>query len=260
MTMPETIFMTHGMWGGGWYWGKFKAFFEARGYRCVVPTLRYHDVDPAAAPDPRLGTTSLLDYARDLEEEIASLGANPILMGHSMGALLSAMLASRGIGKALVQLNPGPPRGVFALRPSVLRAFRSALTTWGFWRRPFRQTFAEATYSMLHLLTAEEQREAYARFVYESGRAASEVGFWPFDRGRASEVREERIGCPVLVIAGADDRITPVAVTRKIAARYGSRAAYREFSDHAHWTVGEPGWESVATYIAEWLSKALGLG
>lgn len=258
--MTDTIFMIHGMWGGGWYWAKFKAFFEARGYRCVAPTLRYHDVDPSVEPDPNLGTTSLLDYARDLEEEIASLGTDPILMGHSMGGLLGAILASRGHGKALVQLNPAPPRGVFALRPSVIRSFWSGLTTWAFWRKPFRQTFAEAVYSMLQVLTPEEQRDAYARFVYESGRAASEVGFWPFDRHRASAVREERVPCPVLVVAGAEDRITPAAVTRQIAARYSPYAAYREFPGHAHWTVGEPGWEDVATYVAEWLREALGAG
>lgn len=258
--MTDTIFMTHGMWGGGWYWAKFKAFFQARGYRCVAPTLRYHDADPAAQPDPRLGTTSLLDYVRDLEEEIASLGTDPILMGHSMGGLLSAILASRGHGKALVQLNPGPPRGVFALRPSAIRAFWSALTMWGFWRKPFRQTFAEAADSMLQMCPPDQQRDAYARFVYESGRAASEIGFWLFDRGRASEVQEERVRCPVLIVAGVEDRITPTAVTRQIAARYGPHATYREFPDHAHWTVGEPGWEDVATYVAEWLRDALGSG
>lgn len=258
--MTDTIFMIHGMWGGGWYWSKFRAFFEDRGFRCVATTLRYHDVDPAAPPDPNLGTTSLLDYARDLEEEIASLGTDPILMGHSMGGLLSAILASRGHGKALVQLNPGPPRGVFALRPAVIRSFWSALTRWGFWRRPFRQTFEEASYSMLQLFTPEEQRAAYARFVHESGRAASETGFWLFDRHKASQVIEERIRCPVLVVAGAEDRITPVAVTRQVAARYGSRCTYREFPGHAHWTVGEPGWQDVATYIGAWLGDVLPSG
>lgn len=258
--MTDTIVMIHGMWGGGWYWAKFKRYFERRGYRCVAPTLRYHDADPTAAPDPALGTTSLLDYARDLEEEIAGLGSDPILMGHSMGGLFAAVLASRGHGKALVQLNPCPPRGVFALRPSVIRAFWSALTTWGFWRKPFRQTYGEAVYSMLQLLPPDQQREAYGRFVHESGRAASEVGFCPFDRGRASQVHEEEIRCPVLIVAGVEDRITPPVVARQIAARYGPQAVYREFPGHAHWMMGEPGWEDVATQVAQWLHDALGSG
>jgi pimeloyl-ACP methyl ester carboxylesterase len=142
----------------------------------------------------------------------------------------------------------------------VIRSFWSGLSSWGFWCKPFRQSFAEAVYSMLQLLPPEEQREVYARFVYESGRAASEIGFWPFDRRHASQVSEERVRCPVLLVAGAKDRITPAAVTRQIAARYGPGAEYREFPHHAHWTEGEPGWEDVATYVALWLSEALGSG
>ena len=78
--MVETIVMIHGMWGGSWYWEGYKKLFEAKGYRCIIPTLRFHDMDPKSIPNPELGTTSLLDYARDLEEEIRGLDSQPILM------------------------------------------------------------------------------------------------------------------------------------------------------------------------------------
>ncbi len=103
--MAETVVMIHGMWGSGWYWENFKGFFESKGYQCVVPTLRYHDMDPNGVPDPRLGTTSLLDYAADLEKLIRELHVMSILMGHSMGGLLAQILGSRGLAKALVLLN-----------------------------------------------------------------------------------------------------------------------------------------------------------
>ena len=109
--MTETIVMIHGMWGTGWYWENFKRFFEGKGYHCVVPTLRFHDMDPKGLPDPRLGTTSLLDYAADLEKLIRELHATPILMGHSMGGLLAQILGSRGLAKALVLLTPASPHG-----------------------------------------------------------------------------------------------------------------------------------------------------
>jgi len=86
--MAETIVMIHGMWGNGWYWENYKNFFEQRGFQCHTPTLRYHDMQPCDRPDLRLGTTSLLDYARDLEEYIHKLEQKPFLMGHSMGACL----------------------------------------------------------------------------------------------------------------------------------------------------------------------------
>lgn len=249
--------MIHGMWGTGWYWENFKGVFEDRGYQCVVPTLRFHGMDPKAVPDARLGTTSLLDYAEDLEKLIRELQVTPILMGHSMGGGLAQILGSRGLAKALVLLTPTPPHGILALRPSVVRSFWSVLTRWGFWRKPFRLTFAEVTYSMLNLMPPESQRSIYDKFVYESGRAASEIGFWIFDSRGAARVDETKVTCPVLIIAGEKDRIHPISVTRKIAEKYKGVATYKELSGHAHWVIGEPGWEEIAEYVEEWLHQIL---
>ena len=65
--------MIHGMWGGGWYWDKFKGYFEDKGYNCIAPYLRHHDIKPNDPPPPEIGKTSLLDYATDLELEIKKL-------------------------------------------------------------------------------------------------------------------------------------------------------------------------------------------
>lgn len=121
--MTDTIFMIHGMWCGSWVWENYERFFENQGYDCVTTTLRHHDMNPQDDPDPQLGTTSLLDYAEDLEREIQQLGVTPIVMGHSMGGLLAQILASRGMAKALVLLAPAPPAGIFAQTPSVIKSF-----------------------------------------------------------------------------------------------------------------------------------------
>ena len=127
------------------------------------------------------------------------------------------------------------------------------MARWGFWKKPMRQTFDEAVYSMMHLLPLEEQKSSYEKFVYESGRAAFEIGFWLFDGRGASKVDESRVKCPVLVIAGKEDRITPASVVRNVAEKYKSVSTYKEFEHHAHWVVAEPGWQDVAGYAEEWL-------
>ena len=253
--MADTIFMIHGMWGGPWYWEKYRGVFESQGYRCLATTLPHHDMDPRGSPDPRLGTTSLLDYADALEQEVKGLGAKPILMGHSMGGLLAQMLAARGLAKAAILLSPAPPAGIFVLRPSVIRSFWSVQTKWGFWRKPMRQTFGEAVYSMLHLMPEAERKEAYDSFVYESGRAAVEIGYWFLDSKSAAKVDESAVTCPMLVVAGAEDRIVPASVVRRIAKKYQAVATYKEFDNHAHWVVAEPGWQEVAEYVGGWLSS-----
>jgi pimeloyl-ACP methyl ester carboxylesterase len=250
--------MIHGMWGGERCWENYSNFFENKGFNCITPTLRYHDIDPGETPDQRLGTTSLLDYAQDLEGEIRKLDEVPILMGHSMGGLLAQILASRGLARALVLLTPASPRGIIALRFSVLRSFLSIFTKWGFWRRPMRQTFREAAYSMLNLLDAEEQKRTYDNFVYESGRAACEIGFWFMYKKGASNVDKSKVGCPILVVAGTEDRITPASIVRRIADKYRPNSTYHEFSNHAHWVLGEPGWKDIAEYVLGWLEMVLG--
>jgi pimeloyl-ACP methyl ester carboxylesterase len=252
--VENTIFMIHGMWGTSEDWDNYRPFFEARGYRCITPTLPYHDMDPRGVPDPRLGTASLLDYADALEREIRQLGEKPIIMGHSMGGLLAQMLGARGLAERLVLLTPASPAGILAITPSVIRSFWSAQFQWGFWKKPIRQTFAEAAYSTMHLVPESEQKKLYDKLVYESGRAASEIGFWLFDPHGAARVDESRVTCPVLVIAGTQDRITPASVVRRVAKKYRAVADYKEFPNHAHWVLGEPGWEEVAEHVAKWLA------
>lgn len=253
--MNQTIFMIHGMWGGAWYFENYRRYLEDNGFHCIATTLRLHDVDPQAPPPPELGTTSLLDYAVDLEREIRQLDEVPIVLGHSMGGLLAQILASRGLAKALVLLTPASPAGIIALTPSVIKSFGSTLTRWGFWRQPVRPTFAEAAYGILNRLPRGEQQAAYDRFVYESGRAAFETGFWLLDGKKASYVPAGNVQCPTLVIGAGEDRVTPVSAVRKIAAKYGAVAQYKEFANHAHWLISEPGWEEIAAYVTGWLRE-----
>jgi pimeloyl-ACP methyl ester carboxylesterase len=255
--MDATIVMIHGMWGGGWCWDQYRSFFENKGYHCITPVLRYHHMDPNDEPDPRLGTVSILDYADDLEKQIRQLDAPIILMGHSMGGLLSQILASRNLAQAVVLLTPAAPYGIMGLTYSVIRSFWSILTTWKFWKKPVRQTFTEASYSTLGVLPADLKKEEFANFGYESGRTVFEIGLWPLDSAKASRVDESKVTCPVLVIAGVEDKITPASVIRKIADKYKEVAVYKEFEHHGHAVLSEPGWEEIAEFTSVWLKKAL---
>ena len=245
------------MWVGSWCWYNYKEYFEARGYNCITPTLRYHHVSPDKSPDPRLGGTSLLDYAADLEKEILQLDKPPIIIGHSMGALLAQILGSRGRARALVLLTPAPPNGIFFLSPSIIKSFWSILTMKGFYKNPVRQTFKEASFSTLNLLPEKEQRNLFDRFVHESGKAVFEIGFWFLDQKGASRVDHNLVTVPVLIIGAGKDRITPVSLIDKVAERYEKVSTYRVFPGNAHWVVGEPGWKQIAEFINDWLKETI---
>lgn len=93
--------------------------------------------------------------------------------------------------------------------------------------------------------------------MLESGRAATEIGFWPFDARKASRVDASRISCPILIVAGREDRVTPAYIARKMARKYAAVSTYHELSGQAHWVIGEPGWEDVARLVAGWLEEAV---
>jgi pimeloyl-ACP methyl ester carboxylesterase len=253
--VKKTMIMIHGMWGGPWVWENYRQKFEADGYYCNAITLPFHGMNSGEIPNRDLGTTSLLDYAMMIEDETRKLDSKPVMIGHSMGGLLAQMLGARGLAKALVLISPAAPAGILSVTPSVIRSFGNILSSWGFWRKPVRQTFAEAVYSTLHLLPPKEQDQVYNRFVDESGRTVFEMGFWMLDRRGASRVDTSKVNCPVLLLAGKEDRMTPLSVVRKVARKYRRVVTYQEYDHHAHWMLGEPGWEEVAGFILNWLGN-----
>ncbi len=255
--MSEHIMMIHGMWCGDWVWDNYKRFFESKGYHCITPNLRYHNKKYKDDPNNQVGTTSLFDYVEDLEKEIYKLDQKPILMGHSMGGLLAQMLGSRGLAKALVLLTPASPKGIIALRASVIKSFWSSMTRPGFWRKPILPTFNEAVYATMQLIPVEERKEIYEKLVPESGRAAFEIGYWLLDRKSVSSVDSAKITCPTLVISGGQDKLTPSSVVRRVADKYNAVTTFKEFSNHTHWVIGEPGWNEIAEYSSDWLNQVL---
>jgi hypothetical protein len=57
----------------------------------------------------------------------------------------------------------------------------------------------------------------------------------------------------MLALSGARDRIVPVGASRGMAAWYGKQIDYREYPEHAHWMLGEPGWQARVAEALAWL-------
>lgn len=251
------IVMIHGAFCGPWAFDAFRKPFEAAGYTVHAPALRLHE---EGRPIPKkLGTTSLTDYAKDLEAFIDTLGAPPVLLGHSLGGLLAQMLAARGRARALVLLAPCPPWGIM---PSTLFEIASAQTmllAGDFWNQPLTPEYFVAAANSLDRLEPADRLKVFARFVPESGLATFEIMHWAFDAKRAALVNARDVTCPILALVGAHDRINPPSTVRRIAERYKGRVAYEELPHHSHWLIGEPGWEKIAARSVKWLNELLGV-
>lgn len=241
---PPLLFV-HGMWDGSWIWHNYLGFFPARGHACYALDLRGR-AGSRSVPD--VGKVRFEEYVEDARA-VAETLVNPVLVGHSAGGLVVQKLAEVLDPPAVVALVPAAPRGVFALatRELVVAALRHAPEI--LLGRPLMPGKEEMTRLQLNNLPLEERDRVYGLQVPESGRQTFDIAVkgFPVD---ASKVR-----CPMLVVGADRDRITPPQVTRKIAKKYG--ADLRAYDGFAHMLLLEPGWEQVATDVADWLVGAL---
>ena len=126
-----------------------------------------------------------------------------------------------------------------------------------FWAKIINPSYDVAAANALDRMPKEQRKEVFARFVPESGRATFEIMQWGMDPQRASAVDARAVRCPVLCLAGAQDRINAPSTVRRVAQRYREFAYYEEIKDRSHWLIGEPGWEDVAERSLEWLDDVL---
>jgi pimeloyl-ACP methyl ester carboxylesterase len=255
--MAKLAVFIHGMWATPEVWRNWRSFFEVRGWQTGAPALRHHDAPPLAPP-AALGTTSLHDYAADLAEMVQGLPDKPVVIGHSMGGLLALMLCARGLAQAGVLLTPAAPAGVFALRPSNLKAFARIETSWGWWRKPHRATLNEALSHTFNTTDPREGAELHAKFVHDSGRALFEQRLPWLDGGKATTIDPRVVTVPLLFVATDRDRLTPPDVVRRAAKRFGHVADYVEYPGQGHWVLGQPGWERIAEDTVAWLDGKVG--
>jgi non-heme chloroperoxidase len=253
--MAKTVVLIHGAFCGGWCFDDFTPLLSARGFTCHAPDLRYHVSGPARDPDPRLAHTSIADYTRDMAELIAGLPEPPVVVGHSMGAIVGQQLAARGLARSLVLLASGAPWGILPSTDDELALAMGLMQASPFWDRALNPSFEVACRDSLAGLDAAAQRRVFDRFSPESGRALFELFFWMFDKARTTVVDTAKVACPVLVVSSSDDKVISATTGRKIAQLY-PQATFHEAAGRGHFLILEDGSRQLAERCADWIEQA----
>jgi pimeloyl-ACP methyl ester carboxylesterase len=234
------LLFVHGLFAAGWMFEQWSAYFAERGRAAYAVDLRGHGGSARVAD---LGRVSLADYVDDALHVVRELG-HAIVVGHSMGSLVAQRIAEMGAATAAVLASPAPPRGIPLL--SLELVIREAKYLPAMLRsREIRVRRADADAMILNRVPPCGRAEIFARFQPDSGRAGREIMLG------AVAIDARKVRCPVLVLAGTDDRFVPYRVARRVARKYN--APLRLLEDCGHLMMQEPRWSDAAAEIERWL-------
>jgi len=249
--MAKDIVMIHGANEGAWVFDQFKAALEELGWTCHAPDLIGHGLG-ADRKGAALVGVGMADYLGELKAFLKSVGPQPVLLGHSMGAVLAQQLAAEGLARALVLVSPAPHSGILPQSDAEKQLGQDLINLGAFWKTVINPDFDLARVLTLNCIPEAEQRVVFDKFGPESGRAFFELFFWMFDQTGATKVDTNAVTCPMLCVEGADDKLVSPATARASADGYPG-ATYWELQGHGHMLVLEPGAEVIARRIYAWL-------
>jgi pimeloyl-ACP methyl ester carboxylesterase len=236
------ILLIHGAWHSASCWREFAAYLNTAGRDCYALSLRGHG---NSGNDRPLRLTRIDGYVADVGETVARIdaasGRKPILVGHSMGGLVTQKYIEHDqqIPRAVL-LASVPVNGVWwtALRLSARHplAALNANLTWRLW--PYvgspelaRDAFFSPAIAAERLAAhfAELQDESYLAFL---------------DMLVLRLPKPDRVRVPVTVMGAANDSIFSVREVEATARAYDTEAVI--FPDMAHNMMQDQGWEKVA--------------
>jgi pimeloyl-ACP methyl ester carboxylesterase len=112
------LLFIHGAWHGAWCWDEFfLPFFADQGYVCHALSLRGHG---GSDGKKNLRWTSIAEYVDDIYEIAGKFSNPPVLIGHSVGALVIRKYLEQYSASGAVFLTPVPTGGMIN---SVFRIF-----------------------------------------------------------------------------------------------------------------------------------------
>jgi pimeloyl-ACP methyl ester carboxylesterase len=233
------VLFVHGYFANASVFSEWLPFFAARGMPSYAVNLRGRE---GSRPDIDLGRTSITDFVADAAAVARHLD-KPIVIGHSMGALIAQCLAERGLAHGIGLLAPAPPKGIrFMTFKMVMKQLKYLPAIFG--SSLVAPTLEDLKEIVLNHVPESQHEEIIASFIPDSGRAAKEMSI------SGVPIDARRVRAPCLVVAADDDRFIPLDTARRVAALY--HASMQTVLGHGHMLILEPGWQVIADTVARW--------
>lgn len=232
---PPLLFI-HGLAHGAWSFAEnWLPAAAAKGYPAYAVSLRGHG---GSGGGRRLGRTLLRDYVHDVMQTITELPQPPVIIGHSMGALVAQLVADRYAPRGLVLLTPAPLHGATGSLVSMAkdRPTSAGAAVIG---RTLPMT-AEQLFPGLDAATSQ-------RHLSRLGRESPLVQYQLLQRRRVGPVR-----CPVMVAGSRSDSLVRVNDVERTAAAYGVEPVWLTRADGSpigHDVMLDTGWDQALSDV-----------
>ena len=234
------VLCLHGLCAGSWTFEALLPMIAARGYNAHAISYRGHPPNP---PLKNIGRVSVAEYAREAGQVARALD-RPIVIGHSLGGLVALMLAGRNLIRAAVLISPAPPRGISIFSPAIVLRMLNYLPAMVF-SGPLRMREGDVNAMVLNRIEPAKREAIRRRFVADSGCAARQVTLGKY------RIPARAVRVPLLIVCGDEDRFIPLRVSQRVARKYD--APLHVARNHGHFLFGEPGWETEAGRILDWI-------
>jgi pimeloyl-ACP methyl ester carboxylesterase len=239
--------------------------YEQEGFSVLTPG--WPD-DPAtfdeaiAKPEAFAGKT-VGQVAGHYDEIIRGLDQKPVIIGHSFGGLLTAILAGRGLAAASVAISPAPYRGVLPLPISALRAAWPVLHNPLNRGRAVRLTYDQFRFAFANAVGEDEARQLYDRYSVAGPGAvlfqAATANLNPWTEAKVDSKNPQR--GPMLVVTADQDHTVPPAIAKasyKLEKRNPGVTELKEFTGRGHALTIDHGWRDVADTALEFVRRFVG--
>jgi len=249
------VVLIHGMWSTPTVFDEMKAFFIKLGYQVHTPSLPHHlpKQDMSEHMLEQLAKVSFEVYVESILQFVDSLNSRIILVGHSMGGLIAQAVASRRDCQGLILLSSAAPAGINGWSWSVIRTFGKNFFKFPLWRTTTELSFNNIRYGVANSQSTAIQEEITQMATYESGRVTWQLGMWFLYKKPKNFVDFEQTKCPILIIGGDQDKITPIKIQQRLKAKYNQRATLKVIANACHWTVKGRFFETISQSINDWL-------
>jgi pimeloyl-ACP methyl ester carboxylesterase len=256
--MTKTILFVTGAFVSNRCWDEWQTYYQSKGYETYAPAWPHksgsvQNLRSLQPDDTELADLTLTDVIDHYATFAKSFAKKPVIIGHSLGGMMTQILLNRDLAAAAVAIHPVAPQGIFPYEFSFLKGSWRSLGLFTSIKKTYLMSFKTWQYAFVNDMPLKEQQDAYDKLTIPESKRVVRGGLTS-----AAKVDFSKAHAPLLIVSGEKDNLIPPHLNYRNFRKYkqnGSVLEYKEFPGRNHHILGQPTWKEDAAYILNWIEK-----